>query len=161
MKEKNFTVSYEPSSVGTRTIVYAVNPHASYATVTSLHLANNTTTGYDVDAAWVEDSKKVLDAANSETFGDGTVIKARYLYASAIHVIIEDVLIPAGAALNIISYPIHLQAKDAVGIRPSTSGSDTAFKPLVTVTEFYADDADMSTSVNLDDVNNLFLNNEY
>ena len=161
MKEKNFTVSYEPSAVGTRTIVYAVNPNASHATVLGIQVANATTSGFDVDAAWVEDSKKVVNYADSTTLGDGTITKAKFFYASALHVIVEDVHIPAGAALGVIANPLFLQARDAVGIRPSTTGSDSAFKPIVTVTEFYDDDADMSTSVDLDDVNNQFLLFEY
>ena len=161
MIEKNFTVSYEPSAVGTRTIVYAVNPNASYATVHGIQIANSTTSGFDVDSAWVEDSKKVINYASSETLGDGTITKAKYLYASALHVIVEDVHIPAGAALGIISNPLYLQARDAVGIRPSTTGSDSAFKPVVTVTEFFSEDVDSTTSVDLDDVNNQFLLFEY
>ena len=90
-----------------------------------------------------------------------SITKAKFFYASALHVIVEDVHIPAGAALGVIANPLFLQARDAVGIRPSTTGSDSAFKPVVTVTEFFSEDVDSTTSVNLDDVNNQFLLFEY
>ena len=161
MIEKKFAVSYDPSAVGTRTFVYAVNPNAEYAIVETLQIANSSDSTREFDVGWVEDSKKVIDQDTSTYFGDGTIKVARYLYASALHIILEDAVLPTAAALKVIESPLYLSKRDAIAVRPSSSGSETSFKPLVVVTEYYLDDADSSTSVNLDDVNNLFLLNEY
>tara|TARA_R110000744_G_scaffold270628_1_gene383808 strand:- start:286 stop:768 length:483 start_codon:yes stop_codon:yes gene_type:complete len=148
MEQKQFSVSYEPSAYNEKVCVYAVNPNAKYASVEQIQIANSTTSGFDMDVFWVDYSDVTVSSTNY--YGDGSIRQEYYDYGgSALNSIIQNALVPKGSSLAVLNSPLYLDPKDFIFLRPASSGSGTAFKPLVTVTEYFEDGTYMSTSVDL------------
>lgn len=152
MEQKQFSVSYEPSAYNVKTAIYAVNPNASYARVEGIQVANNDSSDFTVDLFWVDESGKTV--TNTIYTGSGKIRQEYYDYSgSALNLIIKDGVVPIGSALNVLSMNLYLDTKDFIFIRPSSSGSDNAFKPTISVTEYFEDGTFISTSVDLSNVN--------
>tara|TARA_R110000851_G_scaffold289625_1_gene443764 strand:+ start:378 stop:860 length:483 start_codon:yes stop_codon:yes gene_type:complete len=148
MEQKQFSVSYEPSAYNEKVCVYAVNPNAKYAQVEQIQVANSTTSGFDIDVFWVDYSDVTVSATNY--YGDGSIRQEYYDYGGiALNSIIQNGYVPKGASLSVLNSPLYLDPKDFIFLRPASSGSGTAFKPLITVTEYFEDGTYISTSVDL------------
>ena len=152
MKQKQFSVSYEPSAYNEKVCVYAVNPLANYAVVEQIQIANSTTSGFDIDVFWVDYSDVTVSATTY--YGNGNIIHTYYDYSgSALNSIIQNGLVPRGSSLAVLNSPMYLDPKDFIFLRPASSGSGTAFKPLITVTEYFEDGVSMTSSVDLKTTN--------
>ena len=148
MEQKQFSISYEPSAYDEKVCVYAVNPNAKYAQVEQIQVANSTTSALEMDVFWVDYSDVTVSSISY--YGSGKIRQEYYNYGgSALNSIIQNALVPRGSSLAVLNNPLYLDPKDFIFLRPATSGSGTAFKPLVTVTEYFEDGTYISTSVDL------------
>jgi hypothetical protein len=149
MQEKRFTVSYAPSATED-ILTYAVNSKALYAEIKSIQIANTASSDYEVDVKWVDDSEKNVSA--TVYHGDGrTVAYYRYDYSSsAMHDIIQNGYIPAGAVLAVLDAPMYLQPKDFLTVKPQNTNSVNKLRALISVVEYYDDGLDLLTVRDLD-----------
>jgi len=148
MEQKQFSVSYEPSAYNEKVCIYAVNPNATYAQVEQIQVANSTTSSLDMDVFWVDYSD--VTVTSIDYYGSGKIRQEYYTYAgSALNSILINGNIPKGASLSVLNSNLYLDPKDFIFLRPASSGSGTAFKPLVTVTEYFEDGTYVTTSVDL------------
>ena len=153
MEQKQFSISYEPSAYDEKVCIYAVNPNAKYAQVEQIQIANSTTSSLDMDVYWVDYSDVVAESI--VYFGDGKIKQIYNSYGgSALNSILINGNIPKGASLSVLNSHLYLDPRDFIFLRPASSGSGTAFKPLVTVTEYFEDGTNITTSVDLLDTNN-------
>jgi len=160
MEQKQFSVSYEPSAYNEKVCIYAVNPNAKYAQVEQIQIANSTTSALDMDVYWVDYSDVTVSA--TVYFGDGKIKQEFYRYGgSALNSILINGAIPKGASLSVLNSNLYLDPKDFIFLRPASSGSGTAFKPLVTVTEYFEDNTYITTSVDLVTTNNTIVAKTY
>ena len=160
MEQKQFSVSYEPSAYNEKVCIYAVNPNAKYAQVEQIQVANSTTSSLDMDVFWVDYSDVTVSSINY--YGDGSIRQEYYTYGgSALNSILINGNIPKGASLSVLNSNLYLDPKDFIFLRPASSGSGTAFKPLVTVTEYFEDGTYLTTSVDLITTNNNLVASTY
>ena len=160
MEQKQFSISYEPSAYNEKVCIYAVNPNAKYAQVEQIQIANSTTSALDMDIFWVDYSDVTVSA--TVYFGDGKIKQEYYSYGgSALNSILINGNIPRGASLSVLNSNLYLDPKDFIFLRPASSGSGTAFKPLVTVTEYFEDGTYLTTSVDLITTNNNLIAKTY
>ena len=160
MEQKQFSISYEPSAYNEKVCIYAVNPNAKYAQVEQIQIANSTTSALDMDIFWVDYSDVTVSA--TVYFGDGKIKQEYYSYGgSALNSILINGNIPRGASLSVLNSNLYLDPKDFIFLRPASSGSGTAFKPLITVTEYFEDGTNITTSVDLLTTNNSLVAKTY
>tara|TARA_R110000851_G_scaffold154246_2_gene296429 strand:+ start:209 stop:691 length:483 start_codon:yes stop_codon:yes gene_type:complete len=160
MKTKSLTVSYTPSAVGVIFPIYAVNPNAESAVVEGLQISNYDDSNLKCTVARIEYAAKY--ANTTRYWGDGSIKYENFSYdADAYKVLLRNVIIYPGAALSVLDNRLFLNAKDVITLKPTSSGSDTSFRPTITVTETYADDSDATTVVNLDEVHLQLLAGTY
>jgi len=160
MEQKQFSVSYEPSAYNEKVCIYAVNPNAKYAQVEQIQVANSTTSSLDMDVFWVDYSDVTVSA--TDYFGSGKIRQEYYTYGgSALNSILINGNIPKGASLSVLNSNLYLDPKDFIFLRPASTGSGTAFKPLVTVTEYFEDGTYLTTSVDLITTNNNLVASTY
>ena len=160
MEQKQFSISYEPSAYNEKVCIYAVNPNAKYAQVEQIQIANSTTSALDMDIFWVDYSDVTVSA--TVYFGDGKIKQEYYSYGgSALNSILINGNIPRGASLSVLNSNLYLDPKDFIFLRPASSGSGTAFKPLITVTEYFEDGTYLTTSVDLITTNNNLIAKTY
>ena len=160
MEQKQFSVPYEPSAYNEKVCIYAVNPNAKYAQVEQIQVANSTTSSLDMDVFWVDYSDVTVSSINY--YGDGSIRQEYYTYGgSALNSILINGNIPKGASLSVLNSNLYLDPKDFIFLRPASSGSGTAFKPLVTVTEYFEDGTYLTTSVDLITTNNNLVASTY
>ena len=160
METKQFTISYEPSAYDQKVCIYAVNPSASYAQVEQIQIANSTTSALDMDVFWVDYTDATVSSISY--YGSGAVRqKFRSYGGSALNSILINGNIPKGASLAVLNNNLYLEPKDFIFLRPASTGSGTAFKPMVVVTEYFEDTTFIKTTVDLDVANNELQNNKY
>jgi hypothetical protein len=153
MKQKTLTVSFAPSSLADVFPIYAVNPNALGCRIEGIQIANDSpNTQHTCTVARIEYEKKY--ATNINYFGDGSTIRSQdWNYdGSAYAVLLRKVKIPASTALSVLDIPMYLKPKDVLSLKPTSDDSGSIFKPTVTVTEFFDDDADASTTVDISTV---------
>jgi len=153
MKQKTLTVSFAPSATADIFPIYAVNPNALGCRVEGIQVANDSsTTQHTCTIARIEYEKKY--ASNINYFGDGVNIRSQdWNYdGSAYAVLLKQVVIPKSTALSVLDIPMHLKPNDVLTLKPTSVDSGDIFKPTVTVTEFFDDDADATTVVDVQTV---------
>lgn len=161
MKQKTLTVSFAPSSTSKVFPIYVVNPNSSGAKVEGIQIANSSNSAtHTCNIVRLEYSKKW--ASDINYFGDGSVRSLTWNYTgSASSRILSEVKIPPNTSLNTLEIPIYLKPSDVIALTPVSVGSDTKFHPTVTIIEFYEDDADASTTVDIYSVFSSLLAGEY
>ena len=160
MKTKNITISYDPSADGVIFPIYAVNPNAINAQVVGIQISNFNEAAVKCTIARIEYTSKYPNT--TRYWGDGSIKYQNFSYDSdAYKVILSKVVIHAGTALSILDTTIYLKPKDVITLRPDTVGSGTSFRPTITVIESFADDADATTTVDLDLVHTQLLAGTY
>jgi hypothetical protein len=162
MEQKQFSISFEPSAYNQKVCIYAVNPNAKYATVEQIQVANSSTSSLEMDVFWVDYSDATV--SSTSRFGNGAIRQEFRNYGgSALNSVIIDATIPKGSALAVLNSNLYLDPKDFIFLRPATSGSDAgaAFKPTVSVTEYFEDANFVSTSVDLIQTNHELNQSKY
>tara|TARA_R110002167_G_scaffold8176_6_gene37904 strand:+ start:218 stop:703 length:486 start_codon:yes stop_codon:yes gene_type:complete len=149
MKQKTLTISFAPSALADIFPIYVVNPNAVGCKVEGIQIANSHNSNtHTCSIARIEYGKRY--ASNINYFGDGTIRSQTWNYdGSAYSIILKDVSIPPTAALNVLQIPMYLRPKDVITLKPTSSNSGTVFRPTLTVTEFFEDDADATTVVDI------------
>ena len=151
MITKPLSISHDPSAYNVKAAIYAVNPYAVYAVVENIQVANAASISYNMDVYWVDYSLRTLE--ETKYYGDGSVFEHYYSYGGdALHPLIIGGLVPKGSSLSVISSPIYLKPKDIIYLKPSSSGSGSAFSPIVSVVEYFEDATYKHINVNLDTV---------
>ena len=161
MKQKSLTVSFSPSAQADIFPVYVVNPNAVGSKVEGIQIANSHNSAtHTCSIARIEYSKKY--PTNINYFGDGSIRSQIWNYdGSAYSVMLKDVSIPATTALNVLQIPVFLRPRDIITLKPTSTGSGAVFKPTITVTEYFEDDADATTTVDIYSVFSQVLSGTY
>ena len=161
MKQKTLTISFAPSAQSDIFPIYVVNPSSLGCKIEGIQVANSHSSDtHSCTIARIEYSKRY--PTNVSYFGDGSIRSSVWNYdGSAYSVMLKDVNIPPSTSLNVLQIPVFLNAKDVITLKPTSSGSGTSFKPTITVTEFYEDDADASKTVDVHSIFSLMLAGEY
>ena len=161
MKQKPLTISYAPSATDSIFPLYAVHPNAAGAKVEGIQIANEDSSNtYRCTIARIEYSRRY--PTDIKYFGDGSVRSQVWNYdGSAYNVILRNVNIPPSTALNVLRIPMYLNANDVLTLNPRSVGSGSSFKPTITVTEFYDDDADATGVVDIPSIHSKLKNGTY
>jgi hypothetical protein len=134
MQEKQFTVSYSPSSSAYNTVAYAVDSSALYAKVVSIQIANISTSDRTLIMRWGAHADRAI--SSTLYWGDGLTVRQHY-YTYETYSVLDEGYLPAGASLSVLDKEMFLQPKDFVTIKPSVADKMTT---LISVVEYFGDE---------------------